>query len=303
MPSYAVTGASRGIGFGFIQALALKKENVVFAIIRNAATAAQLYELAKTHSNVHIVIGDATKPEDMARAASEVGAITGGKLDVLINNVGGGVAEDAKAPEDLISNPTEFKNALISSLDLNLFSGFYAMNSFLPLIRAGSVKKIIFISTGMADEYLTLKSEIPFAALYGASKSALNMMVAKCAVQFKAEGIMFLSLSPGWVATQSGKFPPSAFSYLGIAKSLVVLVDESKVDEKEMLENGANDGIAQEEEMNVKMFLPAFNKVYPDLKEKTTVEDSIRMQLETIANLTLERSGEFVSHHGDKNWV
>jgi len=263
MPSYAVTGASRGIGLGFIQALALEKENIVFAIIRNAATAAQLYDLAKIHPNVHIIIGEATKPEDMDRAAAEVGAITGGKLDVLINNVGGGIAEDAKLPGDLISNPTVFKNALISSLDLNVFSGVYATNSFLPLIRAGSLKKIIFISTGMADEHLVLKSEIPFAVLYATSKSALNIMVAKFAVQFKGEGIKFLSLSPGWVATQS----------------------------------------AQDEEMNVKMMLPAFQKVYPDLKEKLTVEDSIRMQLETIENLTLEHSGEFVSHHGDKNWV
>ena len=119
MPSYVVTGASRGIGvsfqsqfkystldwhssqLGFVQALSAQKGNQVFAIIRNPATAAELETLTKSHPNVHIIIGEATIPEDMDRAAEEVGKVTGGKLDVLIANVGGGTPDDAKVPGDL----------------------------------------------------------------------------------------------------------------------------------------------------------------------------------------------------------
>jgi len=263
MPSYAVTGASRGIGLGFIKALSAQKDNQVFAIIRNPATAAGLQSLAASHPNIHIVIGDATIPEDMDRAAEEVGKVTGGKLDVLINNVGGGGPEDAKVPGDYVGKPAELKAAMLASLDINVFSTLYSTDSFLPLIRAGEQKKIICISTGMADDALVLKAEIQIAMGYSMSKAALNNLVAKYAVHYKNEGIKFLALSPGWVSSHAGP----------------------------------------EEDMNVKFFLPVFQKVYPELKGKITVEESVKMQLDTIENLTLEQSGQFLSHHGDKYWV
>lgn len=52
----------------------------------------------------------------------------------------------------------------------------------------------------------------------------------------------------------------------------------------------------------VKAILPMFQKVYPEVQSQISVEDSIRMQLETIDKLTLEQSGQFLSHHGDKYW-
>ncbi|CZR60737.1 related to protoporphyrinogen oxidase [Phialocephala subalpina] len=261
MPSYVVTGASRGIGLGLIQALSSYESNQVFAIIRDPATAPALYSLAKTNPNIHIIIGEVTKPEDMDLAAQEVAKVTSGKLDVLINNVGGGNNRDM--PADYIGKPSELKAAMLESLDINLFGALYTTDSFLPLIRAGETKKIICISTGMADLDLMLKSEIPFALGYSMSKSALNAMVAKYAVQFRGEGIKLLSLSPGWVATHTGP----------------------------------------EADMAREILLPAFQKVYPELKGQITTEESIRMQLEVIEKLTLEQSGQFLSHHGDKIWV
>lgn len=58
----------------------------------------------------------------------------------------------------------------------------------------------------------------------------------------------------------------------------------------------------EQADMSVKAMMPIFHKVYPELKGQISVEDSVRMQLETIDNLTLEQSGQFLSHHGDKNW-
>lgn len=95
---------------------------------------------------------------------------------------------------------------MLETLDTNLFASLYTTNAFFPLIQAGETKKVICISTGMADLDFVLKTEIQFAASYAMSKSALNAMVAKYAVQYKSEGIKFLALSPGWVATRSGEF-------------------------------------------------------------------------------------------------
>ena len=45
-----------------------------------------------------------------------------------------------------------------------------------------------------------------------------------------------------------------------------------------------------------------FRRAEPDLQGPITVEDSVRMQLETIDKLDEKLSGSFVSHHGNKNW-
>ncbi|KUJ15988.1 putative short-chain dehydrogenases/reductase [Mollisia scopiformis] len=263
MASYVVTGTSTGIGLGFVKALAANKDNKVFAIIRNPATATDLQTFADSHPNVRIIVGEATSKEDMDRAAEEVGKVTGGKLDALINNVGGGSVDDAKAPRDYEGNPQDLKNAILASMEPNFFSAVFTTSSFMPLIQAGEQKKIICISTGMADDDMSLKTDIPFALGYAASKSALNTLVAKFAIDYKKDGVKFLALSPGWVKT---KFGP-------------------------------------ESEMQAGFMLQAFQKAYPELKGQISTEDSVKMQLEVIDKLTLEDSGKFLSHHGDKYWV
>jgi NAD(P)-dependent dehydrogenase (short-subunit alcohol dehydrogenase family) len=81
-------------------AQASKPENQVFGIIRNAQTATKLYDLAKSHPNLHIILAEVTNSEQVEKAAAKVADITGGKLDVLINNAGGGGPNSTKAPGD-----------------------------------------------------------------------------------------------------------------------------------------------------------------------------------------------------------
>lgn len=80
------------------------------------------------------------------------------------------------------------------------------------------------MTTGMADlgtshQFLTPKTclanrsfkdvtnalSIPLAPAYSVSKAALNMLVAKYSAIYSAQGILFLSLSPGLVDTSEGK--------------------------------------------------------------------------------------------------
>jgi NAD(P)-dependent dehydrogenase (short-subunit alcohol dehydrogenase family) len=56
-------------------------------------------------------------------------------------------------------------------------------NALLPLILKGQEKKIVHISTGMADTDLVLKSGVSYAVPYSASKAALNLVVAKYAAE------------------------------------------------------------------------------------------------------------------------
>jgi hypothetical protein len=102
MPSYVVTGASRGLGvrsppslskpkltrklqYAFIQKLASNPSNVVIGLVRNKE--ATLTRLAKDKlQNVHVFEADIVGYPALQKAADEVSKITGGGLDVLINN-------------------------------------------------------------------------------------------------------------------------------------------------------------------------------------------------------------------------
>ena len=69
-------------------------------------------------------------------------------------------------------------------------------------MRKGQAKKVIAISSGMADPDLVTKYEVWSGASYTISKAALNMAVAKFAAAYGKEEILFMCISPGVVDTQ-----------------------------------------------------------------------------------------------------
>lgn len=76
----------------------------------------------------------------------------------------------------------------------------------------GKVKKVVTISTGVADLDLTNNCEVDIGALYAASKAAMNMIVAKFNVQYKKDGVLFLSISPGLV--EVGRYADGTYPFL-----------------------------------------------------------------------------------------
>jgi NAD(P)-dependent dehydrogenase (short-subunit alcohol dehydrogenase family) len=72
--------------------------------------------------------------------------------------------------------------------------------------------KVISISTGLADLDLTNDVEIDVGALYAASKAAMNVIMAKYNAQYKKDGVLFMSISPGVV--EVGHYANSTYSCL-----------------------------------------------------------------------------------------
>ncbi|KAK7063704.1 hypothetical protein R3P38DRAFT_2492452, partial [Favolaschia claudopus] len=150
-------------------------------------------------------------------------------------------------------------------LKANTISIVHSTNAFLPLLKNGSVKKVLMLSSGFGDLDLTLRGEVPAQPSYSIVKAALNMVVAKYAAQYKTEGFVFLSISPGFVdtsATQTG--PPSA-------------------------------GALEER----KMLMKAIPLIAPNFTGPISTEQSVQMQLEVFENWPVEKSGAFVSHYGN----
>lgn len=83
---------------------------------------------------------------------------------------------------------------------------------FLPLVLKGKIKKVITISSGLADLDLTNECEVDIGALYAASKAAMNVIVAKFNAQYKKDGVLFLSISPGLV--EVGRYADCIYPFL-----------------------------------------------------------------------------------------
>jgi len=142
--------------------------------------------------------------KSLEEAAAKTSKITNGALDYLIIN-GAYLSEQTNHYE-----PTEFagkeellKSDMLYSTEVNVVGTMYTINAFLGLIRKGSVKKIISISSGMADPDVILKAGAQGSIIYAAAKAALNMVIVKYAIELKPEGIALMTLSPGIINTRN----------------------------------------------------------------------------------------------------
>lgn len=264
MPSYVITGAARGIGFEFVNQLSADSGNTIFAIVRNEATANKLKDLGRR--NVHIIEADITDNKTLEYAAAEISRSTGSSLDYLINNAAFVESERAGLTLDSYSSEELLTEDLLQSFNVNVVSVIHTINIFLPLLKNGKAKTVVTLSTGLADLDMTVASELTTSGPYSITKAAVNMVNAKYAAQYKPEGFIFLAISPGLVNT-STRAPT----------------------EKELEQFTAMIG--------------KFRNSYPDFMGPITPEVSVRMQLEVINRSTVNDTGAFISHKGNKEWL
>jgi NAD(P)-dependent dehydrogenase (short-subunit alcohol dehydrogenase family) len=156
------------------------------------------------------------------------------------------------------------------------------INIFLPLLKKGKSKKVITLSTGLADPDMTIKSDLVTSGPYAISKAAVNMVNAKYAAQYKPEGFVFLAISPGLVDTSTRPRMFSQWSFKSVAYIKTATPNE--------LERFA-------------AMIGNFRKLYPDFTGPITPETSVQMQLEVINRATVDDSGAFISHKGNKEWL
>ncbi|KAI0653101.1 NAD(P)-binding protein [Cubamyces menziesii] len=267
MPSYVVTGASRGIGREFVAQLSKDPSNIVFGMIRSPQSATQLLELQKTRPNVHILHADITDVPSLKAAAAEVAKVTGGSLDYLINNAAQVFTDRFNLT--LTSYPDEklLEEDLVDAFRINVVGVVHTTNVFLPLLRAGATKKVITLSTAIALPEVTLATGFTVHAPYCITKAALNQAISKYAVGLRDEGFIFLAISPGLVNT--AEKPPTP--------------EELKFFEDTF---------------------PKFKKLVPEWDgNPITPETSVRLMLGIIDKVTVKDTGAFVSHWGNQKWL
>ena len=175
-------------------------DNIVIAVNRNVAPV-EVKLKADNIKNVSLFQADMTDHHALTTAAAEAAKTTGGSLDYLIVNGVHYPSTTAVPPTSFTGREDLLRDDMIASFNVNVLGVMFTINAFLPLIRNGSVKKIIVMSTGLADPDFTLKFGMPTSVVYSTIKAALNIVVSKYALELKSDGIIVLALSPGLVNT------------------------------------------------------------------------------------------------------
>ncbi|OFJ55658.1 SDR family oxidoreductase [Mycolicibacterium grossiae] len=182
-----VTGAGRGLGAAMALAFAEAGADVLIA----ARTRSQLEEVAQqveaTGRRAHVVVADLARPEDTAAlAATAVEAF--GKLDVVVNNVGGTM------PNALLSTSTK---DLRDAFTFNVATAHALTTAAVPLMLEHSGGgSIINVTSTMARA-----SGRGFAA-YGTAKAALAHYTRLSAFDL-APRIRVNAIAPGSILTSA----------------------------------------------------------------------------------------------------
>jgi NAD(P)-dependent dehydrogenase (short-subunit alcohol dehydrogenase family) len=180
----AITGASRGIGEAAAREFAARGANVVLMARDRDAIAKLAGEIGKQALAV---------PCDVSRyweveAALSAGAEAFGRLDILINNAGmlEPVAHLGQVDPD----------AWGQVIDVNLKGVFHGIRAALPLMLGHGGGTIITISSGAAH------NPLEGWGAYCSSKAGAAMLTDCLHLEYGAQGIRAMGLSPGTVATQ-----------------------------------------------------------------------------------------------------
>ncbi|THV47317.1 hypothetical protein BGAL_0319g00080 [Botrytis galanthina] len=212
-----ITGCSRGLGLALAAEFS-KAGHLVFATARGDSTPA-LEELMKSSpSTVKYIKLDATSRSSVQEAEKQVAALLDGQgLDVLINNAG---------VINWMTTGIHAMDDLDSVLNSNVTSAHIVTSTFLPLLKRGSQKKVINMSSsGGSIERSPVYSTMAIPA-YKVSKAALNMLTVQYAQSYADEGFTFLAVNPGWLRTDLGGASADLDVETG-AKAVVELIESN----------------------------------------------------------------------------
>ena len=183
-----VTGGGRGIGRAIALEMAREGARIVVSSRTREQLDAVVAEAEGVGSSGLAVVADALDREDAKAPVREAFAAFG-RVDILVNNVGGG------APLRGSQNPfTHDDDVFEANLALNLTSAYWTTREALPLMRDAGYGRIINIGSGYSKRS-------GGALAYTCAKHGLIGFTRALAHDTAAHGITVNCLCPGWTNT------------------------------------------------------------------------------------------------------
>jgi NAD(P)-dependent dehydrogenase (short-subunit alcohol dehydrogenase family) len=195
MRSILVTGGSRGIGLEFVRQYLMKGFRV-YAVSRNPGDSAELQQLIGEYEEQLFVyqvdVGDQKSRHQLFQSLAR----GTDRLDILINNAG--IASGSEKYRYQFGELDQ--DDLSRSFLINTIAPLMMTEKFFPLLTGGHNPIVVNISSNSGS---ISKKEGNGSTGYGYSsaKAALNMVTKMLSLQLKDQGIIVVSLHPGWVRT------------------------------------------------------------------------------------------------------
>jgi len=220
MPTYAITGANRGLGLEFVRQLLSDSSNTVIGAVRSTNNDLSDLKALNTDGRLHILECDTSSSSSISSFGEAVIKVLGeeGQLHYLLNNAGINAVPDQTS--------LDLKEAdLQQHISINVFGPAKTVQVLIPHLRKGSV--IINMTSGLGS----IRKGVDFkkCTTYSISKAALNMLTVQQAGDLKDRGVRVISMDPGWVRTRmggEGAILEPEFSISSMLKTIHGLKDE-----------------------------------------------------------------------------
>ncbi len=187
----AVTGASRGIGRGIAMSLAAEGCKLAICARGEAELQAAAEEVRSLGREVLPLSLDLTEEGAPARLVEEtVGRF--GRLDILVNNVGGNRRKPFEETTD-----RDWQEIVALNLDVHV----RASRAAIPHLKAARRGVILFISSIFGRE-----AGGPELSLYNTTKAALISLAKILALELAPFGVRVVSVAPGSILFPGGSW-------------------------------------------------------------------------------------------------
>jgi short-subunit dehydrogenase len=184
-----ITGASAGIGLATAHQLIAAGAKVVLAARSTDKLDALCKELQGGGGEAIAITTDMRNKDDIALLVQKAFDHFG-RIDVLINNAGQGMA-------GFVESATI--NDYQKLLELNVFGPVLAMQAVIPKMRAQGSGIIVNVSS------MVSKMHITGLGFYASTKSALNMFSETARFELEKDNIKVLTVFPRMTSTEFGK--------------------------------------------------------------------------------------------------
>jgi 2,3-dihydroxy-2,3-dihydro-p-cumate dehydrogenase len=178
-----VTGAARGLGLVLAQQFAAQGASLVLADLDEAGLRAVAASFPG--ERVAISAGDLSAQAG-ADAMASIAIETFGRIDVLVNNAGGGVIRPFLDHTD---------ETLATTINRNLWTVIRATRAVLPFMLERAYGRIVNIG---AD---SVRNGLPSHAMYNAAKGGVHGLTTGLAREYAQQGITVNTVAPGGILT------------------------------------------------------------------------------------------------------
>lgn len=190
--SVLITGASRGIGRAIARRLAAEAATVAITYRDDRAGAqATARQVADAGASPMTLAYDLEDDNTIHHAAAELDRAVG-RLDVLVANaVLWPSSGPVNAPRSDEVNPAVWRRVLRANIE----GTYLTVQTMLPLLRRSRAGRIVFISSGLAEEGR------PGSGAYTAAKAALHGLARSLAWDLGSDDILVNTVMPGLTLT------------------------------------------------------------------------------------------------------